>query len=764
MAYFNAGAWWTTGGQAYSSEAEAEAAERSGATGTGSTADEFAKAMGQPNAPKLPKYAQTASSIVQPNPPVLAPEGPKAPLVPTFTGPLSNPAGASGFRAPPNQNPAPTTPAQQQTAFQNQNTGGAQSAYSSGGAQAPAVMAGFDNNHRLGSDPSFGQSVQDFFSSIPGLAKTPALIPETVPTAIKTIANQTAGRVATGIGNVLTPAVGGFEDKVGAAAKKAGILPTFGQPTTPNPTSGTAQVVQPPPLQAPVAPNTAVQAGAIARPPSTQQDSIVQQMLAQSQHQSAYNTATAGTSSAGSAQGFDASAGTAQGYTAQAGTSQGFDATGYAAQAGQAAQVLAESGQRNQARDLLLNVADDLNQASKKDNPDLYADKTEYWASKDQTNSIIQQLLAAAKMPEGPSAAESLMLTAQERAVRNAYGDAGSLGGGWRSQLTGQRRALGQAVTSQADIAAQLGALRAQETAANRDRQVTAYSNAGGLSNQLAGFDQGFAISDADRNAAIHTANQTNRREALAGAGALRGAALNSDTAFSTANADRAANTNIANAGFKTQANIATANNQTSASVASAQNHTQSSIANASFQTQASIASAQNQTSASQTNANNTTAASIASANNRTSASQTNANNQTASSIANAANATQTSISNANNRTIVDQNNAANTLQSLQNAGVLSSNTRQQDMTLSVAQANNLTQAAIASANLQGSVFATQMQGAIAQQDANLRQQQINNLQSQLAQASKGLSIGGINISKQNLAALQQVAGIISIL
>lgn len=894
MSYFAAGAWWTSNGMAFATQAEADAYENSGAQNS-TSADDFAKAMGKGSGTVSP----TSSA-------------------PAVNAPLPRATSADGLTYADDGSPTPMW--YQRDALLHGNsastTGGQpyderaavdyQGAIGVNGVAGPnGVPTGSKNSQGtpiyVSLDPRRNQIAAEtpIFTAIPtgpqgkgfdaaaaGLAAgTGGLIGGKLGGPVGAGIGATAGLLGTlpqarGQGIMLAPGDGSVPGRQGSAAEAAagnaryaatgtsrptngqtGLNAPYDQFPTPKGTGGVSATGSFQPVTQPVAPSTNISVPTIARPSSAQQDSIVNQMLAQSQVQSAYHDATAGVSQAGTAQGFDATAGTATAGVSTPGIAQLVQADsgqrdfsrqaalGTAGLLQEAARVqnqniFGDGGQRNSDRSALTKTATSLGLAATQDNADIFADAnqrnltagemkrhedalvrnantqigpisvdpTQYNQGRGVSNDIIQRLIAAGELPEGPSAAEALMLNAQERATRNAYGDAGSLSGGWRSQLTGQRRALGQAAAQQADIAAQLGALRANETATNRDRQLQALGLAGGFAgdvsgrdlelgttnaqleamiaqanqnnareaNNMAGLlagqrlvsDTGLATDDANRNAQLRIQNQVNRREALGLAGGLQSNMLVSDSQFATADADRNAQIAIQNQVNAREAlasaggiQIGALNSDTAFSTANADRDAQVGISNAQNQTQSSIANAGFFTNASIANANNQTSASIASANNRTSASQTNANNQTASSINNANNATQTSIANANNRTVVDQNNRSNALTALQNAGVLSSNTRQQDMTLNIAQANNLTQAAIAGANLQGSVFATQMQAAIANQNAQLRQQEINALQAQVnAAQQKGLTIGGVKLSPNALATLQQTLGIISLI
>jgi hypothetical protein len=336
----------------------------------------------------------------------------------------------------------------------------------------------------------------------------------------------------------------------------------------------------------------------------------------------------------------------------------------------------------------------------------------------------------AAEDPSVAGSAQQLMLNAQERATRNALGNAASMGGGWRSQLTNERRALGQASALQADIAAQIGAMRANQQQAYRDSQIAALTQAGGigtatnalegqlsqgnLENQrLALTSQGqlalgrqqdasaFATSEANRAAMIDQANQQNRLNSLLGAGGLQANTMNSDTSLAQSDAALLAQIRQGNQQNALNSLLGAGNNATNilnSDLGFATNDAQ-------IRTQRELANQQNALNAM------LGAASAA--------------NTTAGLDANIGTA------NADRRATVDQNNRANSIAALQNAGVLSSTIRGQDVQLSVADQQALSSRIASAAQLSGSTFATQMDAAMRQQDLALRQQQFAFLQSQ---------------------------------
>jgi hypothetical protein len=263
--------------------------------------------------------------------------------------------------------------------------------------------------------------------------------------------------------------------------------------------------------------------------------------------------------------------------------------------------IVADSSQRNRSGGTLDGIISSLRAQSGNDVGDVMIDTGRYDQGRDQTAQLIQMLIAEAQRPEGPSAAEALALTMQERAQRNAMGDASSMAGGWRSQLVNERRAAGLGAQLSAEAAAETSALRAREEAQYRQDVREALGLAGGLQSDSSARDlslgtsqadiltrirQGnqtnareslglaqtgatnrlnsdtaFSTSNADRDADIAKTNQLNALNSLLGAGGLQGQALTSDTAFSTSNADRAAQIAQANQANSLAAQIAASNN-----------------------------------------------------------------------------------------------------------------------------------------------------------------------------------------------------------
>jgi hypothetical protein len=452
-----------------------------------------------------------------------------------------------------------------------------------------------------------------------------------------------------------------------------------------------------------------------ARPSSAQSDAIVQQMMAQANVQSPQRDFTSPQ--------YDQSRGTVNQITGQL-QSQASN---------NVADIQADAGQRDQSRNAVMDTANELGNISRErigpitanndgrsrlaatgsgivedlrrsafnNVEDFASDKSRYDASTATSNDIIARLLAAAERPEGPSRAESLMLNAQERAVRNAYGDAGSLSGGWRSQLTGQRRALGQAATMQADIAAELGAVRADEENMFRERELAALGSAGGLAGDISGRDVSLAQSDADLLRLIRQGNQTNRTTAQGLAANANQGLLTDETGFVTSEADRQARIEQANQLNRLNAQLGAGNLQTGAM----QSDTGLAQSNASLLAQIR-----------QGNQANSLASLTAAGNNAGQVLRSDAD---------------IGVADANRRAQVDQNNRANSIAALQNAGVLSSTIRGQDVQLSIADQQALTSRINSAAQLSGSQFATQMDAALRQTDQNLRQQQFEFLKSQ---------------------------------
>jgi len=527
-----------------------------------------------------------------------------------------------------------------------------------------------------------------------------------------------------------------------------------------------------------------------ARPSSAQQDALVQQMMNQANVQSGYQDFN-------NAQ-YDASRGAAQGYTSQlAGLANnnvaitGLDSGRYDQSRGtmnqitgqlqnqannNVADIQANSGQRDASRAAVMGTADQLRDTAfndvqridasqgqrlgaqssmvnaenalmqRDDVANIAANAAQYNQGRESQNDIIARLLAASELPDDQSAAQALMLNAQERAVRNAYGDAGSLSGGWRSQLTGQRRAMGQAATMQADIAAQMGALRAQETQQNRQRQLEALGLAGGFAGDISGRDLALAQGDAALAAQIAQGNQLNRRESVLGAGNLAGQRMQSDTALAMSDADRALAAAQGNQQNRLAAQLGAGQLQTGAMISD----TGLAQSNAALLAQIRQGNQQNSLASligAGNNAASVLGADLGFATNdaqiRTQRELANQQNalQAMLGAANAANVTagidaNIGMSNADRRAQVDQNNRANSIAALQNAGVLSSTIRGQDVQLSLGNQQALTSQINSAAGLAGTTYAAQLDAAMRQQDINLRQQQFNDAISRMPPAA----------------------------
>lgn len=733
MSYFAAGAWWSSDGTAWASQAEAEQHEQQVASGQGGVDDDaFAAASGARSTPAGQGRPTTdLRSQAQRNPGQAAP----SPYVDTRT---------------PEQKAA--------AAFASGNIGGA------GGANPGQVLT---DRAKTPSDPGvfrqFANTVGSFLdnpvvnpvgyaaskvggavdralgTSVSGYIQDPvgqALNDLGAPDAVQAVANptgyvtRTAVNADTGYGTrpgaILNQGAQAFDNlrndggNVVNAVKQApgaiaGAVNSIGNAATSTRGSSNAPTYTPPPLPtASMSPQQilGMQTNA-ARPSSAQSDAIVNQMLAQSQVQSGYQDF--------SSPQYDQSRGTVNQITGQL-QAQANNNVG---------DIQANSAQRDQSRNAVMDTAGQLTSNANRnigpivadnfertqagnavqraegrlmttnDVGDIRADQSLYTQSRNQSNDIIARLLGASELPEGPSAAEALMLNAQERATRNAYGDASSLAGGWRSQLTGQRRALGQAAAQQADIAAQLGALRANETAANRDRQLAALNAAGGFSGDMSGRDLDLAQFDAALLAQIRQGNQDNTRDSAIAAGQLGLGRMNDATAFSTANANRDLATAQSNQTNRLNSLLGAGNLQTGAM----QSDTGLAQSNASLLAQIR-----------QGNQANALASLTAAGQNA---------GQVLTSDANIG------MNNANNRVTVDQNNRANSIAALQNAGVLSSTIRGQDVQLSIADQQALTSRISTAAQLEGTQFATKMDAALRIKDQELKAQQLQILAAQ---------------------------------
>lgn len=810
MSYFAGGAWWTSDGRAFSTQAEAEAAERSGAGAT--TEDEFSAAIGRGNG----TGAQAST--------------PAQPRVGNAAGPLSS-GRASGFQGTPS---APQgTAAQQQQAFAGGNIGGAGGA---GGAdqvltdrmrtpsdpglfrQAANTVGSFLDNplvnpigygaSRVGRaiDRAAGTSVSGYIQDPVGQGLSDLGAPDAVQAAAnptgyiaRTAVNanngygtlpgatlNNAGRAFDNLSNDARNTATAVQAAPGYVAGLAsGAAGAIGRSTN----APTYQPPPPPPMPTPQMTSQQILGmnTNAARPSSAQSDAIVQQMLGQANVQSGYQDF--------SSPQYDASRSAAMGYTSQlAGLANnnvaitGLDSGRYDQSRGTMNQITgqlqsqannnvediqASSGQRDSTRGNVLATAGMLtNHANSRDVArvdadqtqrlgaqgiiratenqllsgqnnvgDIYADDQLYRDSRATSDDVIARLIALTEAQEGPSAAESLMLNAQERATRNALGNASSMGGGWRSQVTNQRAALGQAAAQQADIAAQLGALRANEAATFRDQNINALGLAGGFSGDMSARDLALATSDADRLTQIAQGNQANTRESQIAAGALATGRMNSDTTLAMSDADRAIMNAQANNQNRLNALLGAGGLQAS-TLASDTSLAQS---NASLLAQIRQGNQLNalQSLNAAANAQGTTLnADLGFATNdaqirtqRELANQQNALNAMlgAASAANTTAGLDANIgtANADRRALVDQNNRANSIAALQNAGVLSSTIRGQDVQLSVADQQALSSRIASAAQLSGSTFATQMDAALRQQDLALRQQQFQFMQSQ---------------------------------
>lgn len=852
MAYYANGAWWTAGGQAYGSKAEAEAAEaNSGAAGSD---DAFAAAMGRntasavraaTRAPATPA-AQTGSR-----------SGGGTTAQPSTSGRGPQPAAPPATAQPRAQNPGSYQPGTGQAqAARDANTGFYEqsipdiasglynnpvtnpigwAATQAGSTADRAVGNVFDRgidavvqavpglgraNVRTDLRPSVSGYIQDPVGQIAADFGAPDLVqaianptgfatrtavnagtgyginvPQAVRNSVQAGGNivndirNTPGTIAAGAGAVANAAnaAGGYLSDV-ARRVGAGIGNAVGGGGGGAPIQA-QQIAQPTPSMTPQ--SIMGISNVAARPSSAQSDAIVQQMMNQANVQSAYQDFNSPQ--------YDASRGAAMGYTSQL--------------AGLANNNVAITGlngdQYNNSRGSVMDSVNQLNSNASRDVRDIYADTTNSLQSRQEAlnsqqritaaagmdvnniygartqmdlagrevdgverllrgeaeqgaqlgrfqdgsdatrgavNDVLARLLAASEMPDDQSAAQALMLNAQERATRNAYGDAGSLSGGWRSQLTGQRQAMGRAAALQTDIAAQMGALRAQETQQNRQRQLEALGLAGGQTQQLGGIDQremdaalgdqaldiqalnasgqlglgrmgiegDFSTADANRNAVIAQGNQQNRLAGHVAAGTLAAQIQGLDQDLSIADANRLAV--IAQGNQQNRLNSLLGAGQLG--LGQNQNDLGFATNDAQIRTQRELANQQNALNAMLGAAN--------------------AANQTAGIDANIG------MNNANNRVTVDQNNRANSIAALQNAGVLSSTIRGQDVQLSLGNQQALSSQIASAAGLSGTIFSSQMQAAIAQGDQNLRAQQLELLrQQQPTQMERYLSTAG---------------------
>lgn len=121
------------------------------------------------------------------------------------------------------------------------------------------------------------------------------------------------------------------------------------------------------------------------------------------------------------------------------------------------------------------------------------------WADKSRQMSedVYNKLLEEANKPEGPSAAETQLLKGQERAERNAIGNALSQGGTWRGQASALARASGDVATQQMEGAADVAALRAKEEQDHRANTLQALQNAGVVATSIRSGDIEISSTDA---------------------------------------------------------------------------------------------------------------------------------------------------------------------------------------------------------------------------------------------------------------------------
>lgn len=853
MAYYAAGAWWTSDGQAFGTQQAAEAAERNGGGGSAASADdEFARAMGRGGtgvqAPAGAVSAANAAAAAARQAAGVTNDARTAGNInyggsnPYFTGARPSNYGLS------------LDPSTAQEAGQDQARASAAANARDGGLIGDVARLGlyglrggpladlardykpagigdaFDipGNilDELGDQIIPGGSGDQGGNIIPGVRRTggDSFYPsETIqsgsyPDGYRGVTDSGNTGAISGLldgvpgypfgDNVLGPALRGIGDAV------SGVWDDIRGAVGGGGGGGAGGLGGPaPPIASPqlaITPQQILSMNNQAAVPSrAQSDGIINQMIQQSQVQSPYQDFSNAN--------YDASRGAAMGYTSQlaglasnniadirpdsAQRNQSRDAVMVTASQLQnnannnIANIYGAQGERNAAagsvmgyeqqltrdRSIIPNAADQATYLDSRDRAENISDqlmqqgRTDYAAreiatlrgmgsqdyNKDVINNlntlggqdynadVIQRLIAQSELPDDVSAAQSLMLNAQERATRNALGNAASQGGGWRSAVNNERRALGQAATQQADIAAQMGALRAQETQMQRQNAINALTQAGGLTeqqrqgrltalglsgglgdsqyaNKLAAYqaagglltqqeqvqlaalqqagvltsnfgalDAGLATSDADRKATINMANQADKRLGATAAGQLALGRQVDASNFATADANRNAQIAQANAVNRINSLLGAGGLQTGAM---------------NSDTSFSVADAQIQLARAQSNQQNALNAMLGAAN---------AANQTAGLDANIG------VADANRRATVDQNNRANSIAALQNAGVLSTTLRGQDVQLSVSNQQALSQQIAAAAGLAGTQFASEMQRAIAQGSQDLQRQQL---------------------------------------
>jgi hypothetical protein len=826
MAYFAGGAWWTSNGQAFPTQAEATAYEQqvaAGSNGAGDS-DEFATAMGRGNsgnprpsatdqaAAGAPAGAAEQASFNASRPGGFDPrstniasgrtQGNNVPFSDAVVG-GGYQSEQGGFVRPdvntpldalrqlgnnPVINPVGYFAGQVGNQI-NQRTGFDVSGYvqdpigqglndlgAPDAVQAIANPTGYLNRNAVNAGTNYGTNVPAVVQNASSAANNLRNDAQNTSNAVRQIPNaiqDIAGNIA-----------GAFRAPAGPQGAQAQYTPT----PSPTPQMTSAQVM---------GYNTDA-----VRPSSAQSDAIVQQMLGQANQQSGYQDFNSPQ--------YDQSRSAAMNYTSQlAGLannnvavtgldsgrydqSRGLMNTSYGDLRGQAqnniGNIQADATQRNQSRNAVMDTAslltgnanreigpiqadqlgrtiatNDVNNwknglrvSATNDVADSYGDARSglYLDSRAQSEDIIQRLIGASEAPESSSQAQALLLNAQERATRNAYGDANSLGGGWRSQITGQRRALGQAAAQQADIGAQMAALRASEEQQHRQNQLQALGLAGGYSGDMGARDLSLAVTDADRLAQIKQGNQENYRLSNAAGGQLAMAQLLDETGFTTSEADRLATTSMANQQNRLNSLLGAGGLQSNAM------NSDTSLAQSNASIAAQIAQANQRNAldsyiaagglATNMNSNDlgfaTNDAQIRTQ--RELANQQNALNALLGASAQANNTAGLDqgigINNSNNRVTVDQNNRANSIAALQNAGVLSSATRAQDVQLSTANAANLTSRINAAAGISNSNFATEMSRITQIEDLDLRNRQFAFLQSQApSEAQKWLNAAG---------------------
>jgi hypothetical protein len=362
------------------------------------------------------------------------------------------------------------------------------------------------------------------------------------------------------------------------------------------------------------------------------------------------------------------------------------------------APVTADPSQRNASGASLSDLIAQLSAQQSNNVGDIQVNGGQYNQGRDVTSDIIQRLLAEAQRPEGPSAAEALMLQGQERAERNAMGDALTTAGGFRSQLTNMRRAEGLGAQMSADAAAQSAALRANEETQYRADVRNALLGAGGLQSDVSGRDLALGTTNASLLAQTRQGNQANAREALTAAGQTQLGQLTSDTGFATSNADRDADIAKANAVNRLNSLLGAGNLQSSALTSD---------------TSLAQSNASNALDAAKSNQSNSLASQVAASQNA----QARLESDRALATANADRAER-----------VSQNNAQNSLQALQAAGVINNGTRQGDIQLSQGDQRAVVDMAIAAAQIDAQKYGAQLQYAIGMANVEARKAELQRL------------------------------------